>query len=967
MLSRSICITALFLFPFFVRPQSTARQIQNEQQLASALCALDPESRNAMLKDHPKLINDSLWAYLIDRGAAAYYSEAPERALAVYQIALETALQLNKSSQIATTYYRLGSAYSGLNQIAAAIPHYEKSRSYFELAGSERDQIYILADLGALYLIQEEYEKAREYSERSISIANSVNTNASPGAWPDDFGRARALETLAEIDSRNGEPENALKKLQISLSLFERMRSGRSTYYDFYISDIYSALGRIYPEIGDSARALFYFNKALLIARARSDVRMMAGIQNDIGFLYMEQEDYGQAKAQFEQSLKAYTIEKNLAGEAGLLLNLGVVEQRSANYEDALRYFRLSLQKAEAEGVMDVQTAANEGVGVVLTAMKDPSGAMAALNKALAIATRMGALTRQAEILWRMAQLHYELGDYSKSVELAERAATMARRVHQPKLAYLAMTTLGHSYARQKNFDLAVTILKQAIEQIETLRKQVAGREEELQLFFENKVDAYAELVSLLVQEGKTFDALLYAERSKGRLLLDILEHGRGDLANTMTSAERDQSLRVNRKISELNERIRREASSASLNSLYEQREVARLEYRSLQDGLYASHPDLSIRSGRTSMLARSDLEALTANKDCLYLEYVLSKERVYLFAFNHGNSDKGPDLKVYSLAIKPHVLAEKVEQFHIMLAERHPGFAGLAHELYSLLLKPAAKQLLGAKTLCIIPDGLLWNMPFQALMSASDQYLVEDRAIYYSPSLSVIGQMNKAQERQPKATPSLFALGNPEIDSVGSSSNELCPLPEAATEVAQAAKSFDPSETRVLVGREATESAFKALAPGYTTIHLATHGILDNRHPLFSYLMLTKGQGDMETDGLLEAREIMEMHLHADLAVLSACETADGRVSPGEGMIGMSWAFFVAGCRNTLVSQWKINSASTSHLMEHFYRALESSPGDLNNKKAGALREAMLQLMKDGRYRHPFYWAGFVLVGNAK
>jgi CHAT domain-containing protein len=113
----------------------------------------------------------------------------------------------------------------------------------------------------------------------------------------------------------------------------------------------------------------------------------------------------------------------------------------------------------------------------------------------------------------------------------------------------------------------------------------------------------------------------------------------------------------------------------------------------------------------------------------------------------------------------------------------------------------------------------------------------------------------------------------------------------------------------------------------------------------------------------LLEAREIMNMKLNADLAVLSACETANGRISPGEGVVGTSWAFFVAGTRSILITQWKVNSASTSRLMVNFYQGLESNR--IKQDKAKALQEATLRLMKVSQYRHPFYWAGFVMVGS--
>ncbi len=173
--------------------------------------------------------------------------------------------------------------------------------------------------------------------------------------------------------------------------------------------------------------------------------------------------------------------------------------------------------------------------------------------------------------------------------------------------------------------------------------------------------------------------------------------------------------------------------------------------------------------------------------------------------------------------------------------------------------------------------------------------------------------------------------------------------------------RAFATSASSVFVGRQATESTFKALAPTYSVIHLATHGVLDNRSPLYSHLLLTGNEGSAEDDGLLEAREIMNMKLSADLAVLSACETANGKIAPGEGVVGMSWAFFVAGTRSMLVSQWKVNSASTSRLMAGFYRlrADKSQPKSVN-----ALREAALRVMKDKTSHHPFYWAGFILIG---
>jgi CHAT domain-containing protein len=159
-------------------------------------------------------------------------------------------------------------------------------------------------------------------------------------------------------------------------------------------------------------------------------------------------------------------------------------------------------------------------------------------------------------------------------------------------------------------------------------------------------------------------------------------------------------------------------------------------------------------------------------------------------------------------------------------------------------------------------------------------------------------------------------------------------------------------------VGADAREDVLKAEAGRHRILHLATHGILDDASPLNSYVLLSRGKGT-EEDGLLEAREIMGLDLRADLAVLSACETARGRFGAGEGVVGLSWALFVAGCQTAVVSQWKVASESTSDLMLEFHRRLRSG-----GPKDAALQRAALKLLADRRYRHPFYWAGFIVVG---
>jgi CHAT domain-containing protein len=222
-------------------------------------------------------------------------------------------------------------------------------------------------------------------------------------------------------------------------------------------------------------------------------------------------------------------------------------------------------------------------------------------------------------------------------------------------------------------------------------------------------------------------------------------------------------------------------------------------------------------------------------------------------------------------------------------------------------------------------------------------------------------------------AAPALLALGNPALGKETTEraaltirDEKLAPLPEAEQEVRALRRLYRTPRSKVYIGAEASEDRVKVEASQAGILHFATHGTMNNASPMYSHLVLA--QGGAGEDGLLEAWELLQMDLHADLAVLSACETARGRFGAGEGMIGLTWALFVAGAPSTVVSQWKVESASTRDLMLSFHRQLRrpSTPLKARATMAECLRQSALKLMKNPLTSHPFYWAGFVLVGDS-
>lgn len=938
--------------------QSQAIKTDTELILALVKGSKEPKEITTLLHANASLVTDNLWEILMGMAAQKFYQNS-EQAFRLYALAREVALQLKDQKRLAKTYYDIARSHSGLGNYDSAIAAYLESRKAFEAAASERDVIYILSDLGIVTLLQERYDDARRYSEASISLAERLKNSTSPaGAWPDAFGIAGSLRTLGELSLRDGDLDQAISQFQRALNLLNELNRDHS--YDFYVTETYAGLGRVYTSAGDHVKALASLNSA----RQTATAGQIPSVLNNLGYLYMEQEDYAQADAQFHQTLKVYRAANNQREESRVLLNLGVVQQRQGKHNEALAFFRQSLDAATATKIVDVEIAAFEGIGVVLTAQSRFDDALEALAKGLIIARETQDKMRQTELLWRTAQTYQQMRDYARAEQFAQDAVVVARATHLPKLTFLARATLGDAYAANNKTELAIKTLKDSIDQIEALRDRVAGREEGLQLFFENKIGPYHSLVMLLTTQGKNLEALLYAERAKGRVLLDAVGGGKSNLADVLTETERSEEKHLIRKLSEINQQIKSGPTrdTQAQNELYNQLDAARLELASFKDRTYVAHPELRLRSGAAQTLTLAAVKTLTPTNDAAYLEFVVTDKKIGLFIVKRHRVTNEPFIRYLNLPVDADELRQKVNRFHSMLAARHPNQRTLSRELYQLLIEPVAKDLQNIRTVCIVPDSFLWTLPFQALTTKRGNYLVEQYALYYAPSFSVLHEIND-RSRQTITNRSLIAFGNPVIGRDEKLNQDSCPLPEAETEVAEVAAAVPSKLKRVLVGREANEKSFKALAPTYETIHLATHGVLDNRDPLYSHLLLTKTDGDVENDGLLEAREIMSMHLDADLAVLSACETGNGRISPGEGIIGMSWAFFVAGTRSTVVSQWRVNSESTSQLMKNFYEAL-ARRRDRGNKSE-ALREASIRLLKNSRYRHPFYWAGFVLVGT--
>lgn len=719
----------------------------------------------------------------------------------------------------------------------------------------------------------------------------------------DPMGAIRVLNGMGASYARLGALRKAAEIFEECVKLGESAGSKPAVY------NAVENLGNIYSMQGDSALALAYLEKGLAL-----------------------QKDAGVAKPEL----------------ANTYVNLIQAYRMNGRETDALSAAGTALELAHEVGDEASAAYALLNRSGVFRSLHRYAEALADARASLAIYEKEKAPLEIAGALSSIAQVELDLRHDTPALEAAQKAAGLARPIPAPDILWEALESAGTAQQHLNQPEAARAAWSEGVATVDELRRQLAGGEQEGLDFLRNKMNLFHGLMAIEVESGQAEQALRVAERAKAGLVLDVLRAGHVSITKTLTADEKQRE-------QQLADRLRSQRSKA-VRDKTALANAAR-ELTAFRSELYAAHPELKVRRGESEPLSLADSAELLPGSKTALLEFAVAPEATYLFTISRG-LDGQPKIEVHKLPCTQEELAREVDAFRGQLAARSLSYRAAAASLYRRLLGPAAQTLRHKTMLAIVPDGPLWSLPFQALVEPNGRHLIEDAAVFYAPSLSALLEAARLGRSAPSRERTLLAMGDPELSP---SMSGLGRLPNAAREVAALGQLYGKGSI-TLTGASASETQWKALAPRYRVIHLATHGNLNSANPLYSYVLLSGGKGE---DGLVEAREILDLDLHADLVVLSACETGRGGFRYGEGLVGLSWALMVAGTPASVVSQWKVDSESTTGLMVAFHEELRRNQHSALAGKAEAFRAASLRLLQDAAFRHPYYWAGFVMVGD--
>jgi len=475
--------------------------------------------------------------------------------------------------------------------------------------------------------------------------------------------------------------------------------------------------------------------------------------------------------------------------------------------------------------------------------------------------------------------------------------------------------------------------------------------------------------------------AFVFAEQSKSVLLLNAAQTKQaytfGDLPDSLAQKEKKLQLQktdLEAKIAENRPKVQIDSLRSLLNNL-------NLDIKDFKATIEKSYPKYAELKYQHKEANIADIQKLLPAESAL-IEYVVGIDATYIFYLDKKQ------LKISRVGISADSLKKRVEKLHRCLsnyaeisedeAKAYADYTEIAHWFYENMLAEPLKNAQNIKHLIIIPDGDLAHLPFETfLRTKADSkgnysqlaYVVNDFSVSYNYSATLWKQNLTKKKRENNGK--ILGIAANYATKLDSSKYDLrLPadqrlrkllrvLPDAQKEVKSLSEAFSGE---FLFDNMASEKAFKANAGKYSIIHLAMHGLLDNRNPILSSLAFTE-DGDSLENNFLHAYEISKMQLNADLVVLSACETGFGKFEQGNGTASLARAFMYAGVPALVVSLWEVNDGSTNILMQLFHQNLSAGMD-----KAEALRQAKLAYIANakGTAAHPAFWSAFIQLGDS-
>jgi CHAT domain-containing protein/tetratricopeptide (TPR) repeat protein len=891
---------------------------------------------------------------LHDAGNLARTTEDPATARPALEEAAELWRRLGEPALEADARNGLGLTLWDTGQPTAAREAFERALQASRDLDSRRLEMISRNNLCFLMHSQHSLEEARTCYEQAVPVLEETGQAAV---------LAVILNNLGGVYHQLGEPARSEEYLQRALELHRESGNRKGE------ADVLNNLAALHRAVGDYEQALLSYEAALQIVRELENRGKEGRLLNNLGYAYLALGETDLAGGYFRQALALRREVGDRRGEAATLSNLGQLLQQDGDLVAAEEHFRSSLATYRELGIRRSEGITLERLGSLLVERGDAAAALELLQQATTALTEVGDPRFLAQAQRSRAEALAALGRGDEAREAAAAAVPLARNTGDRVGEARALLILARLADAGGNLAAASEQGEAAVSVLESLRSSMVTPDLRA-TFLASYHQAYELLVDVDMRRQRVSEALEVAERASARALLDQVLESVGDLPREVDpelAAERrglEGRLRI-LAAQRLGLDVEREPERAAELDAGVEDVLARL------DGVEARIRRLSPQYAdltRPPLLDTAGMQRLLGT-DTLLLRFALGQRRSYLWRVTAG------DVEGYELPGRQRI-EELARQAHRELRARgaspHPQLAELAR----VLLAPVAERLDRPRIL-LVADGALHYVPFAALPSpgGDGEPLVARHEVVSVPSMSVLAVERRILASRQPAPHTLAVLADPVFHAADGRlpagtartaklrAGDFGRLRFSRREAEAIAGLVPPADRLLALDFDASRTtALSSDLASYRIVHFATHGVIDERHPELSALVLSRLDEDgHRVEGLLGLRDLYRLHLGADLVVLSGCRTALGREVTGEGLIGLTRGFLYAGVPRVIASLWQVDDRATAQLMSELYSALLSD----GLSPAAALRRAQLTLRNDPRTRDPYFWASFVLQGD--
>lgn len=864
--------------------------------------------------------------------------------------------------------------------------------------GNTDGQCATLNNLGDLQRYFGDYRLAQPFYREALALAVQIG---------DRYVEASVSHNLGMAQHGLGEEAEALAALNSSLEIRRQLEDTNDE------AKVLASIGLVQLETGEPQKGLDALLKSQELLAKTEDLESEASLLDNLGTAYRALGDYAQAENYFRQA-EALSRKASLDGSRKVILNnLATLElseglradasedNKSKGLANATAWYAEALalthRMSDKFGEMHVLAAQ----AVIASEQGDQQRALVLLQRARTLASETGYFEFQGLLEHTIGTVYEKLNDWPAALNHFNLALPVWRKVGRIDGEAGTRFVMAKAECKAGRLDYALRDVQEAIRLSATVRSRVTIDEERASIFatagsyYQFEIDLLMHLEKLHLGQAYATRAFEASESGRARSLLDLLAESHADLRQGVDpklladekSIERSLAAKeaLRRKLAQSPDAAGEEQLTTEIAELSSRYDAVEAEIRQKSPAYAAvTHPQ---------PLSASEIQHTLLDQDTVLLEYSLGQERSYVWALSSDS------LHAYELPSRDKI-EEQAHRLSTSIRDKD-SIDDPAAGLSAILLRPVEKEL--KRRIIVVADGeLQTSVPFAVLpepdAAGDPEPLLSKHEVLNEPSASAL-VMLRHKIGDKRSPPKLLALI---ADPVFSSTDDRLQRPPGATALsrstaadrsndalAAAIRSADldqsgflqrlkatgteartilqlgnPTQDLALIGFDANkEAVFGAPLSDYRVVHFATHGLLNTEHPALSGLALSQyDRQGRAIDGFLTLNDVYNMRVPVNLVVLSACESGQGRLVQGEGIVGLTRGFLYAGARSVIVSLWNVNDQSTAELMRRFY---QSYFADKMLRPAAALRTAQLSMMRGQQWSHPYYWAAFSVQGD--